>query len=57
MTLDEMTNTIEKLCRISDELEAFHRDWPRRDEALQHIRWAIIHLSEKIWLKAINDES
>jgi len=56
MTIEEITNTIEKLCRISDELEAFHREWPRRDEALMHIRSSIVHLSRKLWEKTVTSE-
>ncbi len=56
MTIEEITNTLEKLCRISDELEAFHREWPRRDDALMHIRWSIVHLSEQLWKKSILED-
>lgn len=47
MTLDELISAIERLQAVYGEL----RD--EQDKAKQKIRWAINHLSDKIWSESL----
>ena len=56
MTLDERTLTLQRLVRLHEEMMTVIGDFPRKSEALDFLRWAIIRQSEQIWLKAIHED-
>jgi hypothetical protein len=57
MTLDERTLALQRLVRLHEEMSTVISDFPRKTEVLDYLRWAIIHISEKLWLQAIHDEA
>jgi hypothetical protein len=57
MTLDERTLALQRLVRLHEEMSTVISDFPRKTEALDYLRWTIIHISEKMWLQAIHDEA
>ncbi len=56
MTLDERTLALQRLVRLHEELATVISDFPRKNEALDYLRWSILHIAEQIWLKAIHEE-
>ena len=55
MTLDEMIKSVDALCEVHAKISA--QQFPRKDEALQYIGWAIVGLSETIWHKGLGIEA
>ena len=55
MTLDEMIKNVDALCEVHGKISA--QQFPRKDEALQYIGWAIVGLSETIWHKGLGIEA
>jgi hypothetical protein len=47
VTLDELINAIERLQAVYGELRE------EQDKAKQKLRWAINHLSDKIWSESL----
>jgi hypothetical protein len=47
MTLEELISSVERLQAVYDSLKEEQTD------AKQHIRWAINHLSNKIWTESL----
>ena len=47
MTLEELISSVERLQAVYDALKEEQTD------AKQHIRWAINHLSNKIWTESL----
>ena len=54
MTLEQAMTALDHLLRLRDEIEA--KEFIRKDDALQHLEWAISHLAEHIWQKAMHLE-
>lgn len=48
MTLEELVNVIERLMAVYDQMTE-----EDQREARMYIRWALKHLSEKIWSAAL----
>ena len=57
MTLEERTLTLQRIVRLHEEMSTVIGDFPRKTEALDYLRWTIIHVAEKMWLQVIHDEA
>jgi hypothetical protein len=57
MTFDEYTLATQRLIRLHEEMSTVIGDFPRKSEAMDYLRWAIINMTEKLWMKSKLDEA